>query len=107
MFCPHCGKEIQPNASLNYCPSCGKFLTEDVSEIRKQTIVKLAKFDLPPQALFESCISSVDELGLTIDKIDRVSRYIEAVYYNGKESSSHFFAFDAQKQYEESKYVYH
>jgi zinc-ribbon domain len=37
MFCPHCGKEIQPDASVNFCPNCGKSLSEDLSEIQKQT----------------------------------------------------------------------
>lgn len=79
MFCPHCGKEIQQDASINYCPTCGKSLSEDLLEVRKQTVVKLAKFNLSSEILFESCISSVDAIGLTIDKIERVGKYIEAV----------------------------
>ena len=36
MFCPHCGKEIQPDLSTNFCPNCGEFLSEDLSQKSEQ-----------------------------------------------------------------------
>jgi len=32
MFCPRCGKEIQPDASTNFCHNCGESLSEDLSQ---------------------------------------------------------------------------
>ena len=79
MFCSKCGKELL-NGYLNFCPSCGNSLAEKItSDTQQRTITKFAKFNLPSESLLQSCIASLNELGITINKIDKVAKYIETI----------------------------
>jgi hypothetical protein len=78
MFCRHCGKEIPSDASVKFCPNCGRFFTDAFpSEGAHPTIIRFVKFVVPLDNLFEACISSITNLGITINRIDRAGNYIE------------------------------
>ena len=78
MFCRHCEKEIPSDASVNICPNCGRSFTDAFpSEGAHPTIIRFVKFLVPLDNLFEACISSITNLGITINRIDRPGKYIE------------------------------
>ena len=78
MFCRHCEKEIPSDASVNICPNCGRSFTDAFpSEGAHPTIIRFVKFIVPLDNLFEACISSITNLGITINRIDRAGKYIE------------------------------
>jgi hypothetical protein len=77
MFCHAC-KEILRNESLRFCPYCGASLTQE-NETTQNITVKVAKFDTPTESLFQSCIQSLNDLGITINKVDEVAKYIETL----------------------------
>ena len=78
MFCRHCGKEIPSDTSVNSCPNCGRSFTNAFpSEGSHHTIIRFVKFVVPLENLFEACISSITNLGITINRIDRAGKYIE------------------------------
>ena len=78
MFCRHCEKEIPSDASVNFCPNCRKSFTDAFpSEGPHPTIIRFVKFIVPLDNLFEACISSITNLGITINRIDRAGKYIE------------------------------
>ena len=72
MFCRHCEKEIPSDASVNFCPNCGRSLTDAFPSVGPHpTIIRFVKFIVPLDNLFEACISSITNLGITINRIDR------------------------------------
>src|SRR5829696_679144 len=76
MFCRHCGAEVPSGTPVKFCPKCGSSLSGDYpSDI--QRIAKLAKFNSSSETLFQTCISSLTDLGITLNKIDRETNYIE------------------------------
>jgi hypothetical protein len=78
MFCRHCEKEIPSDASFNICPNCGRSFTDAFpSEGTQPTIIRFVKFLVPLDNLFEACISSITNLGITINRVDRAGKYIE------------------------------
>jgi hypothetical protein len=78
MFCRHCGKEIPSDASVKFCPNCGRSFTDAFpSEGAHPTIIRFVKFVVPLDNLFEACISSITNLGININRIDRAGNYIE------------------------------
>jgi hypothetical protein len=78
MFCRHCGKEIPSDASVKFCPNCRRSFTDAFpSEGAHPTIIRFVKFIVPLDNLFEACISSITNLGITMDRIDRAGKYIE------------------------------
>ena len=78
MFCRHCGKEIPSDASVNFCPNCGRSFTDAFpSQGPHPTVIRFVKFLVPLDNLFEACISSITNLGITINRIDRAGKYIE------------------------------
>jgi hypothetical protein len=94
MFCRHCGKVAPSDTSVNFCPNCGKSLEGDFqSDIQQQTIVKVAKFDSSPETLFQSCVSSMADLGIKINKMDRLTKYIETAAVVPKSPNDNFSSF--------------
>ena len=78
MFCRLCGKEIPSATSVNFCPNCGRSFTDAFpSEGAHPTIIRFVKFVVPLDNLFEACISSITNLGININRIDRAGKYIE------------------------------
>lgn len=78
MFCRHCGKEVPSDTSVNFCPSCGRLLGGNISSgTQKQAFVRLARFNTPSDIVFQSCISSLSDLGITTNRIDKVTKHIE------------------------------
>jgi hypothetical protein len=78
MFCRYCEKEIPSDTSVNFCPNCGRSFTDAFpSDGAHPTIIRFVKFFVPLDNLFEACISSIANLGITINRIDRAGKYIE------------------------------
>jgi hypothetical protein len=69
MFCQSCKQSLQ-NETLSYCPYCGA---------PQNVIVKVAKFVLSSEILFQSSIQSLNDLGITINKVDEEKKYIETI----------------------------
>ena len=78
MFCRHCGKEIPSARSVTFCPNCGRSFTDAFpSQGPHPTVIRFVKFLVPLDNLFEACLSSITNLGITINRIDRAGKYIE------------------------------
>ena len=78
MFCRLCGKEIPSATSVTFCPNCGRSFTDAFpSQGPHPTVIRFVKFLVPLDNLFEACISSITNLGITINRIDRAGNYIE------------------------------
>lgn len=77
MLCPHC-KTTLNNESLKFCTNCGNQLDQNLASGSTKKTIRVAKFRLPPDGLFQSCISAVKEMGLLVSKTDYDAKYIES-----------------------------